>query len=173
MINQLVIASSGQTTLSTILFVLVSFLVLLLALKKFAWGPVINMMDARENKIAGDIDNAEQSKLNAANLEKQRELELKEARTEAQSIIAQAKETAEKNAHHILIDAQDNAVRMKKQAKDDIRLERERMVEEAKNEVADLSIEIASKILKKELTASAHQELIQSSIEQLGADDNG
>ncbi|MEG0255535.1 MAG: F0F1 ATP synthase subunit B [Vagococcus sp.] len=172
MINELVVANSGQSMLSTILFVSVSFLVLLLALKKFAWGPVVKMMQDREEKIASDIDNAEQSKVEADKLEKQRQTELKQSRTEAQNIIAQAKDTAENNAHAILVDAQEHATRIKKQAQEDLRIERERMIDEAKKEVADLSVEIASKILKKELSASTHQELIQSSIEKLGVDDD-
>ncbi|MDT2865980.1 F0F1 ATP synthase subunit B [Vagococcus carniphilus] len=165
-------ANAGQSTLSTILFVTVSFLVLLLALKKFAWGPVVDMMQQREDKIASDIDNAENSKIEADKLEKQKQLELKQSRTEAQNIIAQAKDTAENNAHAILVDAQEHATRIKKQAQEDLRIERERMIDEAKKEVADLSVEIASKILKKELSASTHQELIQSSIEKLGVDDD-
>ena len=172
MIQQLVVANAGQGMLSTILFVTVSFLVLLLALKKFAWGPVVDMMQAREDKIASDIDNAEKSKIDADKLSKQREMELKQSRTEAQGIIAQAKETAENNAHAILLDAQEHATRIKKQAQEDLRIERERMIDEAKKEVADLSVEIASKILKKELSASTHQELIQSSIEKLGVDED-
>lgn len=172
MINQLLIASSGQTTLSTIIFVSVSFLVLMLALKKFAWGPVVNMMDERQEKIANDIDNAEKSRGEANTLAKQREDELRKARTEAQVIIGQAKETAENNAHAIIVDAEKHSKRMKLQAQDDIKLERARMIEEAKKEVADLSVEIASKILKKELSAATHQELIQSSIEKLGVDND-
>ncbi|MBO0419997.1 F0F1 ATP synthase subunit B [Vagococcus fluvialis] len=172
MIQQLVVANAGQGMLSTILFVTVSFLVLLLALKKFAWGPVVDMMQAREDKIASDIDNAEKSKIEADKLGKQREMELKQSRTEAQGIIAQAKETAENNAHAILLEAEEHATRIKKQAHEDLRIERERMIDEAKKEVADLSVEIASKILKKELSASTHQELIQSSIEKLGVDED-
>ncbi|MEG0285420.1 MULTISPECIES: F0F1 ATP synthase subunit B [Vagococcus] len=172
MIQQLVVANAGQGMLSTILFVSVSFLVLLLALKKFAWGPVVDMMQAREDKIASDIDNAENSRIEADKLGKQREMELKQSRTEAQGIIAQAKETAENNAHAILLEAQEHATRIKKQAHEDLRIERERMIDEAKKEVADLSVEIASKILKKELSASTHQELIQSSIEKLGVDED-
>jgi F-type H+-transporting ATPase subunit b len=166
------VANAGQGMLSTILFVTVSFLVLLLALKKFAWGPVVDMMQAREDKIASDIDNAEKSKIEADKLGKQREMELKQSRTEAQGIIAQAKETAENNAHAILLEAEEHATRIKKQAHEDLRIERERMIDEAKKEVADLSVEIASKILKKELSASTHQELIQSSIEKLGVDED-
>ncbi len=172
MINELVVANAGQSTLSTILFVTVSFLVLLLALKKFAWGPVVDIMQQREDKIASDIDNAENSKIEADKLGKQRQLELKQSRTEAQKIIAQAKDTAENNAHAILVDAQEHATRIKKQAQEDLRIERERMIDEAKKEVADLSVEIASKILKKELSADTHQELIQSSIVKLGVDDD-
>ncbi len=172
MIQQLVVANAGQGMLSTILFVSVSFLVLLLALKKFAWGPVVDMMQAREDKIASDIDNAENSRIEADKLGKQREMELKQSRTEAQGIIAQAKETAENNAHAMLLEAQKHASNIKKQAHEDLRIERERMIDEAKKEVADLSVEIASKILKKELSASTHQELIQSSIEKLGVDED-
>ena len=172
MIQQLFVANAVQGMLSTILFVSVSFLILLLALKKFAWGPVVNMMEERENKIASDIDNAEKSRLDAEKLGKQREMELKQSRTEAQGIIAQAKETAENNAHAILLDAEEHATRIKKQAQEDLRIERERMIDEAKKEVANLSVEIASKILKKELSASTHQELIQSSIEKLGVDED-
>ncbi|MEG2254222.1 MAG: F0F1 ATP synthase subunit B, partial [Vagococcus sp.] len=124
MIQQLVVANAGQGMLSTILFVSVSFLILLLALKKFAWGPVVNMMEERENKIASDIDNAEKSRLDAEKLGKQREMELKQSRTEAQGIIAQAKETAENNAHAILLDAEEHATRIKKQAQEDLRIER-------------------------------------------------
>lgn len=172
MIQHLVVANTGQSMLSTILFVTVSFLVLLLALKKFAWGPVVNMMQERQDKIANDIDDAEKSKLEADKLNKQKELELKQSRTEAQRIIAQAKETAENNAHGILIEAQEHATRIKKQAQEDLRIERERMIDEAKKEVADLSVSIASKILKKELSASTHQDLIQASIEKLGVDED-
>lgn len=132
MIQQLVVANAGQGMLSTILFVTVSFLVLLLALKKFAWGPVVDMMQAREDKIASDIDNAEKSKIEADKLGKQREMELKQSRTEAQGIIAQAKETAENNAHAILLEAEEHATRIKKQAHEDLRIERERMIDEAK-----------------------------------------
>ncbi|AQP53319.1 ATP synthase F0 subunit B [Vagococcus penaei] len=166
--NSLIVASSGQTTLSTILFVIVSFIILLLALKKFAWGPVVNMMQERQDKIANDIDNAEKSRNEASSLLQQREDDLRKARTEAQGIIAQAKETAENSAHAILIDAEKHAKQMKKQAEEDIKNERNRMLEDAKHEIADLSIEIASKILKKELSPETHQDLIKSSIEKLG-----
>lgn len=170
MVDQLVVANAEPTMLSTILFVTVSFLILLLLLKKFAWGPLVNMMQERQDKISNDIDNAEKSRIDAEELAKQRELELKQSRTEAQVIITKAKETAENNAHAILVDAQEHVKKMKVQADADLKIERERMIDEAKQEVADLSIEIASRILKKELTASTHQELIQSGIEKLGVD---
>lgn len=170
MVDQLVVANAEPTMLSTILFVTVSFLLLLLLLKKFAWGPLVNMMQERQDKISNDIDNAEKSRVDAEELAKQRELELKQSRTEAQVIITKAKETAENNAHAILVDAQEHVKKMKVQADADLKIERERMIDEAKQEVADLSIEIASRILKKELTASTHQELIQSGIEKLGVD---
>ncbi|MGX7031084.1 F0F1 ATP synthase subunit B [Vagococcus zengguangii] len=158
-----------NTFLTSLFFVLFSFLLLMLLIKKFAWGPVSNMLEERANKIAGDLDSAEADRIEASKLVKEKEELLANSRTEATSIVRKAKETAEKEAHDIVTNAHEEGRRYLEQAKREIEREREVMIEAAKNEVADLSIQIAEKIIRKELDPATHQELINSYIEGLGS----
>ena len=163
------IGSTPNTLISSIAVVLLSFLLLMLLLKKFAWGPISNMLEKRENKIANDLDSAETDRIEASRLVKEQEELLATSRTDATSIVRKAKENAEKEAHEIVNNAHDEGRRYLEQAKREIEREREVMIEAAKNEVADLSIQIAEKIIKKELNPETHQELINSYIEGLGS----
>lgn len=170
MINNLVLGST-TTTFSTMAFVSVSFLLLMLLIKKFAWGPIINMLEQRAEKIANDIDGAEQAKLEANDYAKKREEELMNAKAEAAGIIKRAKENADHSAEGIVSDAKREAKNYREKAEKDIAIEREQIIESARREVADLSIQIATKILKKELNKETHEELINSYIEGLGSQD--
>ena len=168
MINNLVVGSA-TTTFTTMAFVSISFLILMLLIKKFAWGPIINMLEQRAEKIAAEIDGAEQAKLEANDYAKQREEELMTAKAEAAGIIKRAKENAEHSAEGIVSDAKREAKNYREKAAKDITIEREQIIESARREVADLSIQIATKILKKELNKETHEELINSYIEGLGS----
>ncbi|MGX6961353.1 F0F1 ATP synthase subunit B [Vagococcus xieshaowenii] len=165
------IGSVPNTFLTSLSVVLLSFLLLMLLIKKFAWGPVSKMLDERANKIAGDLDSAEADRNEANRLVKEKEDLLANSRNEATTIVRKAKETAEREAHDIVSNAHEEGRRYLEQAKREIEREREVMIEAAKNEVADLSIQIAEKIIRKELNAETHQELINSYIEGLGSQD--
>lgn len=169
MINQLIVGSVPTTTLTTMAFVSISFLLLMLLIKKFAWGPLTKMLDERAEKIANDIDGAEQSKHDADALAKQRHAELAAAKADAATIIKKAKENAELSADSIVLAAKREAANYREQAEKELAVEREQIIESARREVADLSVQIATKILKKELTKETHEELINSYIEGLGA----
>ena len=158
-----------DTFMTSLFFVLFSFVLLMVLIKKFAWGPVSNMLEERAKKIAGDLDNAEADRIKASKLVKEQEDLLANSRTEATTTVRKAKETAEKEAHDIVLNAHEEGRRYLEQAKREIEREREVMIEAAKNEVADLSIQIAEKIIKKELDPATHQELINSYIEGLGS----
>lgn len=167
MINSLVIGSIPTTTFTTMAFVSLSFLILLLLIKKFAWGSISSMLEERATKIANDLDGAEQAKLNAHTLVQQTEEELTKARTEAAAIIKRAKENAESSANSILTEAQAEAQNYREKAQRDMELERVQLMDSARQDVADLSMEIATKIVKKELSKDAHKDLINSYIEGL------
>ncbi|MDF0480362.1 F0F1 ATP synthase subunit B [Vagococcus sp. PNs007] len=168
MINNLVISSVPTTVFTTMAFVSLSFLILIILIKKFAWGNIMAIMDERANKISSDLDGAEQAKIEADALRQQSEEELTLARKEAAVIIKRAKDNAENSAQSIVTEARTEALNYREKAQRDMALEREQLIESARHEVADLSVQIASKILKKELNTDTHKELINSYIEGLG-----
>ncbi len=169
MLNQLAIAEVGNAMLGNIIVVSGSFLILLALLKHFAWGPISDILKKREDKIANDLDSAEQSRINSAKMEQEREQQLLASRSDAADIIKNAKESGELSRQNILKDAQEEAARLKSKAQADITVERESALNSVKDDVAELSLQIAEKILNKELSPEMHESLINQYIEGLGS----
>lgn len=159
-------------TISTIIgdFILIagSFLLLIFLVKKYAWGNIISVLDERAEKISSDIDGAEEARKKAEELASKREAELAGSRTEAKTIIENAKETAEKSKADILADAKVEAGRLKEKANQEIAQNKAEALQSVKGEVADLTISLAGKIISKNLDSHAHKELIDQYINQLG-----
>ena len=137
---------------------LIIFLVLLFVLRKFAWIPIIKMLNEREQNIAGSIATAEKVKAEMAQLQSENEALLakareergqllKEARETKDKIINEAKEQAKVEANKIIIDAQ-QAINAQKMA----------AITDVKNEVGKLVIEVSEKVLKHELSSQSKQE---------------
>lgn len=152
----------------TILFQLVMFIILLAMLKKYAWGPLMGVMKQREEHIAGEIDAAEKSRVEANKLlEEQRSL-LKEARTEAQTLIETAKKQADVQREEMITAARAEAERVKESAKLEIEQQKEQAVAAIREQVASLSVLIASKVIEKELTVADQEKLINDYIQEAG-----
>ncbi len=79
--------TAPSTTLGTMIVVSGAFLILMLLLKKYAWGAIVDILTQREEKIANDLDSAEQSRVAAAKMEKERQQQLLSSRSEAAEII--------------------------------------------------------------------------------------
>jgi F-type H+-transporting ATPase subunit b len=169
MLNQLAIAEVGNPMLGNIIVVSGSFLILMLLLKHFAWGPISDILKKREDKIANDLDSAEQSRVKAAKLEQEREQQMLASRSDAADIIKNAKESGELSRQNILKETQEEVARLKTKAQSDIKLERDTALSTVKDDVADLSLQIAEKILNKELSPEMHESLINQYIEGLGS----
>lgn len=169
MIDHLVIGEvTPSTTLGTIIVVSGAFLLLMLLIKKFAWESISEMLKKRADKIANDLDSAEQSRIAAAKLEEERQQKLLSSKTEAADIIKNAKESGDQHRQRILTETSEEVSRLREKARKDISQEHEEAMAEVKDEVAALSLQIAEKILNKELTQEAHEALINSYIEGLG-----
>ena len=142
LINNLILGAAGGGGLHVgdIVFQLVAFLLLMLLLKKFAWGPLMGIMKERENHIANEIESAEQSRLETKKLlEEQREL-LKESRNEAAGLIESAKKQAEMQREEIMALAKAEADRLKESAKVEIEQQKEQAVTAIREQVASLSV---------------------------------
>ena len=159
-------------TIGTIIgdFILIagSFLLLIFLVKKYAWKNITSVLDERAEKISSDIDGAEEARKKAEELASKREAELAGSRTEAKTIIENAKETAEKSRADILAEAKLEAGRLKEKANQEIAQNKAEALQSVKGDVADLTISLAGKIISQNLDGHAHKELIDQYIDQLG-----
>lgn len=151
-------------------FVLItgSFILLLVLIKKFAWSNITGIFEERAEKIASDIDRAEEARQKAEVLAQKREDELTGSRKEAKTIIENAKETAEQSKANILADAKLEAGHLKEKANQEIAQNKVEALQSVKGEVADLTISLAGKIISQNLDSHAHKALIDQYIDQLG-----
>ncbi|AYA78163.1 ATP synthase F0 subunit B [Bacillus sp. Y1] len=167
--SSLVLGSAGGGFNSgDILFQLVTFIILLALLKKFAWGPLMGIMKQREEHIAGEINAAEQSRGEAKQLLEEQRTLLKEARTEAQGLIENAKKQGDVQREEIIALARAEADRLKESAKLEIEQQKEQAVAAIREQVASLSVLIASKVIEKELSTADQEKLINEYIQEAG-----
>ncbi|HEU3168128.1 TPA: F0F1 ATP synthase subunit B [Streptococcus pneumoniae] len=145
-----------------------SFILLLVLIKKFAWSNITGIFEERAEKIASDIDKAEEARQKAEVLAQKREDELAGSRKEAKTIIENAKETAEQSKANILADAKLEAGHLKEKANQEIAQNKVEALQSVKGEVADLTISLAGKIISQNLDSHAHKALIDQYIDQLG-----
>lgn len=159
-------------TIGTIIgdFILIagSFLLLIFLVKKYAWGNITSILDARAEKITNDIDEAEAARKKAEELAAKREAELAGSRQEATTILETAKETAEKNKAHILSEANQEALRLKEKAQLEISQNKKEAMNSIKGDVADLTVNLAGKLLSQQLDSEGHRQLIDRYLNELG-----
>lgn len=151
-----------------IIYQLIMFIILLALLKKFAWGPLMGIMKERENLIANEINTAEQSRVEAKKLLEEQRTMLKEARTEAQGLIESAKKQGDVQRDEIIALARTEADRIKESAKLEIEQQKEKAVAAIREQVASLSVLIASKVIEKELSVEDQEKLINEYIQEAG-----
>lgn len=154
--------------LGDIIAQLVAFIILAVLLKKYARGPLVEVMKKREEHIANEIDTAEQQRKEAEQFLVSQRAELDKARDEAKAIIEGAKKLGEQQGADLIAEARAEAGRLKEQAKDEIRQEKEQALAAVREQVASLSVLIASKVIEKELDEASQQQLISDYLKQVG-----
>ncbi|MCI1902792.1 F0F1 ATP synthase subunit B [Enterococcus hirae] len=156
-----------STTVGTLLAVTLSFLILLVLVKKFAWGAVVGMMQKREDKIASDLDSAEKSRVAADRLEQARQRQLQKSRSEAMEIVNTAKKNGQQTRQQILAEAQADADQYKVKAQQEISQQKVSAESALKGTVANLSLVVAEKLMQQELDQKGHKQLIDSYLKEL------
>lgn len=146
----------------------VAFIIIFVILAKVAWPSILKMMEERENKIQGDLDAAEQAKVQAEANAEQYAQKIASAEREAEEIIAQAKREAEAERAEILAKAQKDAVASMTKARGVVESERKKALVELSGSVVDLSVEIASKIVGNDLTDEEHCRLAERYLAEVG-----
>ena len=148
--------------LGLIFWTSISFLILLFILGKFAWKPILNAVNDREDSIKDALQEAEKARLEMQNLKSDNEKILKQARAERDGMIKDAREIKDKMISEAKEEAKTQATKLIEQAKTTIQNEKLAAITELKNQVADLSIDIAEKVMKNELSNKDKQlELVE------------
>lgn len=147
---------------------IVSFLILLYFLKKFAWQPLLNVMEKRRQFIEDNLTNAERERKEAEKIRKEYQEEMRQARAEAQGIIENATKISEHRAEDILTQARLAAEKMNEKALADISRERDKAMADVKNQVVDMSIAVAEKIIRQKLDMTGQEALMNQFIEEVG-----
>lgn len=153
--------------IGTILFQLVSFIVLMLLVAKFAMRPMLNVMRNRQEHVDNEIDAAEKARERAEKSVEEQKVELEKARKEAYDIVENAKKNADVQGDKILKNAQEQANRTLEDARKEIELEREKAVSALHDQTAELSVMLASKIIEKELDQEQQQKEIDEFMKQV------
>ena len=146
---------------------ILTFLVLLGVLAKFAWNPLLKMLKDREELISSSLDDAEKARTELERLNSEGEDIVNKARSEAQTILAEGKAAASKLKDETLNAAKDQAKSILSEAKKQIRIEKDKAIEEIKSEVVDLSLSVATKLIKKNISREDNQALIDESLENV------
>src|SRR5699024_6781379 len=160
--------SGGGVGWGTIFVTLITFSVLLTLLKKFALVPLKDVMDQLQRDINKDIVDADQAKLNAQKLEAQNKQTLKETQEQVHKILEESKVQARKQHEEIIHEANIRANGMIETAQNEINSEKERALADTNNQVSELSVLIASKVLQKEISEKDQKELVEKYIKEAG-----
>ena len=148
---------------------ILGFLLLVWILRQFAWGPLLGMLEARRQKIAGEFQEADRRKAEAAELKARYEQELKGIESQARQRLVEAMAEAQKIADEIKAQAQAEAQRRLERAGEEIARENEKAKEILKERMIALSLGAAEKILRERLDDSAQRRLASEFVEEVGA----
>lgn len=140
------------------------FLVLLFLLRKFAWKPILNAVNSREENIQEALDMAVKTKAEMKKLQTQNENLVKEARVERDQMIKEAKETGNKLVEDSKKKAKEEADKIIENARASINSEKNAAIAELKGQVASVAIEIAEKVLRENLSSSDKQKTLASKL---------
>jgi F-type H+-transporting ATPase subunit b len=147
----------------------VSFLILLWLLQRYAFGPLFGIMEKRKQLIQDQLDNAENSRAQAAQQLEEQKQALQQARKEAYDIIEQAKATSSKQADDIIVTAKTEASRLKDDAVKDIESEKNKAIAALRGEVGGMSVKIASKIIEKQIDEKSQEQLVNQYLKEVGS----
>lgn len=148
---------------------LISFLILFFVLARFAFPPITNMLDKRAETIRESLDRAEETRVEAERLLDEYKVQMAEARTEAAKVIEQGRMIAEKMKDDIVAKANEESANMLVKAKESIEGEKKAAMAELQRSVADLSVQVAGKLIGEKLSAEEHAKLIERYIAEVGS----
>ena len=152
----------------TMIFEVVNLLIVMLILKKFLFKPVNAVLEQRQAEIGGMYQKAEDAQKEAQALKQAYDERRAGARKEADELIVAAQDSARRRGDEIVEDARDEAVQLRRRAEEDIELQKRKALREARDELADMAVDIAGKVVEREVTREDHDRLVEEFIKSAG-----
>ena len=149
-------------------FTVIAFIILMWLLNKYAFGPLFGVMEKRRQLILEQMNTAESSRQAAEASMAEQKAALEEARKEAYTILEQARATSSKQADDIVQAAKSEADRLKNDALNDIESEKNKAISALRTEVGGISVQIASKIIEKQVDEKSQEEIVDKYLKEVG-----
>ena len=146
---------------------ILTFLLLVFVLAKFAWKPLLKMLQDREDMVRSSLEDAEKAKSELERLNEESEAIMAKARSEAQSILADGKAAAEKVKEDIIAKSKEQANKIREDAGNQIQVEKDKAISEIKKEVVNLTLSVAEKLIQKNLSDADNKSLIEESLKKV------
>ena len=152
----------------TALFILLNTLAIFLVARKYLIGPVRKLIEARQKEIDDMYETASNAREEAMAMKEEYLKKLNDAQMTSDKIVKDAVARGQKREEEIVEKAKNEAGQILQKAQDDIQLEKKKAVNEAKNEISDMALEIAGKVVGRQLSAADKAEMIDHFIDELG-----
>jgi len=149
------------------IWTILTFLILVTLLAKFAWRPLLQALDSRQELIRKSLDEAQQARMELERLHDESAQILRQARVDAEAVIVQTRSDAAKLREELRQKAKAEADGIVRNAERQIQLETQRALQQLRHEAADLSVMIASKILQRNMTREDNERLIEEALKQV------
>jgi F-type H+-transporting ATPase subunit b len=149
------------------IWTIITFLVLVALLTKFAWKPLLKALEARQEVIKKSLDDAQAARKELERLQQESSQILRTARVEAETIVSKSWSDAEKLREEMKVKAKAESDAIVKEAQRQIEIETGRALRQIRNEVADMSIAIASKVIQRNVSKADNDRLIQETLRQM------
>ena len=153
------------------IWTIITFLILLFVLAKFAWKPLLAALESRESTIKSSLDDAEKAKRELERINVESEEIIAKARFDAQGIRSEAKAAAEKIKADLIASTDDDVKKIRDEAHKQIQVEKDKAINDIREEVVTLTISVAEKVIKKNLSKDENQSLIEESLKSLNGYD--
>lgn len=163
----LFILGATSSALGNTIVTLASFLLLFWLIKRIAWKPLMTMLEERERVINSDLDKAAQAREISQKQQAETEEQLREARNNANELLNKAQIEGNALQKSIVKEANEDAQRIRQQAQREIEAERTRTLNNLRSEISELAIDIAEKVIGRELNATDQDRLIDEFIQGL------
>ena len=148
---------------------LIAFIILVIILAKFGWPMFEGMLEKRERTIAEALQKSEEARIEAERTLEEYKTQLADAKSQSAQIIAEAKETGEAVRADITKQAQEEAASMIEKAKAAIEAEKQAAMNELRTSVADLSVDVASRLVANDLSDDEHRQIIERYLNEAGS----